>query len=101
MKKPLQLSNDVIVAGMSKRGGWTRKTLAGWGVPWPPPKGWRKALTEGTPIPTENVGRNNDKPMRPNWDGKCSVCGDTPTVPLTGLCGPCTFGEAQTAGGNW
>lgn len=33
---------------MSKRtkaGGWTKATLAGWGVPWPPPKGWLKRLT--------------------------------------------------------
>lgn len=34
----------------SPRGGWTRKTLAAWGVPWPPPKGWRKALVEGKPV---------------------------------------------------
>lgn len=33
-----------IEAGRSPAGGWTRKTLAQWGVPWPPPKGWRKAL---------------------------------------------------------
>jgi len=25
-------------------GGWTRKTLAQWGVPWPPPKGWKNNL---------------------------------------------------------
>jgi hypothetical protein len=31
----------------------------------------------------------------------CEVCGATPVVPETGLCGPCTFGEAETAGGNW
>lgn len=24
--------------------GWTRKQLEEWGVPWPPPKGWRKEL---------------------------------------------------------
>lgn len=36
-----------------------------------------------------------------NWSGKCIVCGGTPTVPDTGMCGPCTFGEADTAGGNW
>lgn len=22
-------------------------------------------------------------------------------VPVTGMCGPCTFGEADTADGNW
>lgn len=32
---------------------------------------------------------------------KCEVCGELPTVENTGLCGPCCFGEASTAGGNW
>lgn len=36
-----------IDAQRSERGGWTRATLAGWGVPWPPPKHWRKALLRG------------------------------------------------------
>ena len=30
-----------------------RTTLASWGVPWPPPKGWRRALENGEPIPTK------------------------------------------------
>jgi hypothetical protein len=38
---------------------------------------------------------------RPDWNSKCENCGQTPTVPITGLCGPCTFGEAETVGGNW
>lgn len=33
-----------IEAGMSPNGGFTRAQLAKWGVPWPPPKGWRKRL---------------------------------------------------------
>lgn len=37
----------------------------------------------------------------PDWTGKCANCGASPIVPVTGLCGPCTFGEADTAGGNW
>ena len=41
-----------------------------------------------------------DKRTRPDYTKKCQ-CGATPIVPLTGLCGPCTFGEAETAGGNW
>jgi hypothetical protein len=35
----------------TKNGGWTRAQLAEWGVPWPPPRGWRQALIEGKPIP--------------------------------------------------
>lgn len=51
---------------------------------------------------------SNDKPahatdaqVEPDWTKKCEVCDATPIVPLTGLCGPCTFGEAETAGGKW
>ena len=40
-------------------------------------------------------------PAEPDWSGKCEVCGQSPTVPETGMCGPCTFGEADTAFGNW
>lgn len=38
---------------------------------------------------------------QPDWNRKCLVCGASPVVPVTGLCGPCTFGEAETVGGNW
>jgi hypothetical protein len=37
----------------------------------------------------------------PDWSGKCENCGASPIVPVTGMCGPCTFGEAETVGGNW
>jgi CO dehydrogenase/acetyl-CoA synthase alpha subunit len=43
--------------------------------------------------------RTND--AEPDWNRKCMVCGQSPVVPISGLCGPCTFGEADTAGGNW
>lgn len=36
-----------------------------------------------------------------DWERECEVCGQKPVVNATGLCGPCTFGEADTAGGNW
>ena len=29
--------------GRTDNGGWTRTQLAAWGVPWPPPKGWKSA----------------------------------------------------------
>lgn len=35
---------EYIISRMSARGGFTRKTLAELGVPWPPPKGWREKL---------------------------------------------------------
>jgi hypothetical protein len=31
--------------------GFTAKQLGKWGVPWPPPAGWKKALIRGRPIP--------------------------------------------------
>lgn len=40
---------------------------------------------------------------KPDWEGKCLNCEQTPTVDIykngnkvdsTGMCGPCTFGEA-------
>lgn len=39
--------------------------------------------------------------FKPDWDRKCEVCGASPIVPLSMMCGPCTWGEAETAGGNW
>jgi CO dehydrogenase/acetyl-CoA synthase alpha subunit len=38
---------------------------------------------------------------KPDWKRKCMNCGASPIVPVTGMCGPCTFGEADTADGNW
>jgi hypothetical protein len=35
-----------IEAAKTSRGGWTRQTLAAWGVPWPPPRGWKVHLLE-------------------------------------------------------
>lgn len=36
---------EVIMAGRTEAGGWTRETLRQWGVPWPPPKGWLARLS--------------------------------------------------------
>jgi hypothetical protein len=43
----------------------------------------------------------NDPKLKPDWETRCEVCGDVPTMPLTGLCGPCSTGEAGTVGGKW
>jgi hypothetical protein len=45
--------------------------------------------------------KKSKKDMEPDWITPCEICGEVPTVPATGMCGPCTFGEAETAGGNW
>lgn len=48
------------------------------------------------------TGRKEDRlDAEPDYSGSCEVCGESPIVPATGMCGPCTFGEADTAGGNW
>ena len=33
--------NEIVARMSTARGGWTRATLETWGVPWPPPQGWR------------------------------------------------------------
>jgi len=40
----LKPSKEEIYAQRTVNGGWTRDSLAAWGVGWPPPKGWLKAL---------------------------------------------------------
>jgi hypothetical protein len=39
--------------------------------------------------------------LRPDYTRQCEVCGASPVVPATGMCGPCTFGEASMADGGW
>jgi hypothetical protein len=41
-------SEEEILEKRTPRGGWTRKQLAEWGVPWPPPKGWKAELLKET-----------------------------------------------------
>jgi hypothetical protein len=36
---------QLVEAARTPAGGWTRATLAEWGVPWPPPRGWKAKLT--------------------------------------------------------
>lgn len=44
---------------------------------------------------------DNLRAFAPRWDKMCSNCKATPTVGATGMCGPCTFGEAKTVDGRW
>lgn len=39
-------SPDEVLAARTAKGGWTKETLASWGVSWPPPKGWKEALAD-------------------------------------------------------
>lgn len=49
----------------------------------------------------ENEAMTNEEAFGEVWDYKCDVCGMVPVVRATGLCGPCTFGEADTVDGDW
>jgi hypothetical protein len=33
-----------IMSKQTERGGWTKKQLAKWQVPWPPPKDWKELM---------------------------------------------------------
>lgn len=41
------------------------------------------------------------KRFAPDYEGKCDNCGQSPTVPVSGLCGPCHFGTHEAVNGGW
>lgn len=43
----------------------------------------------------------NKKDYEPNWEGKCETCDESPVVPISGLCGPCHFGNSDALTGDW
>ena len=45
--------------------------------------------------------KQTDVDNSPDYESECEQCGATPVVRETGMCGPCTFGEADTIDGNW
>ena len=45
-----KLTFEQIEAGRTAKGGFTKATLTTWGVPWPPPSGWRQMLMDGLPF---------------------------------------------------
>ena len=95
---------------------WKRVQVEAIGVSHPLKSGWIQRA-EGTEITEENRKRfelfkdtakrekqstqKRDPATAPDWTGNCLICGESPIVPATGMCGPCTFGEAETVGGNW
>jgi len=40
------ITEQEILSQRTPSGGWTRRQLAAWGVPWPPPSGWKKEIIE-------------------------------------------------------
>lgn len=49
----------------------------------------------------KEAGPVKNPAYQPDWSRNCTICDATPIVPATGMCGPCTFGEAETVDGNW
>ena len=45
----VRLTPEELERGKTAKGGYTRKQLEAWGVPWPPPKGWKHVLLTGRP----------------------------------------------------
>ena len=43
----MKVTLEEIEAKKTAKGGWTKDTLHDWGIPWPPPKGWKQGLIEG------------------------------------------------------
>jgi len=63
--------------------GWDRDVLAGWGVPWPLPPGWRAALLKAGPADRFAPARR--APAAPAWhSGATSFC--RATVQAGGRC---------------
>jgi hypothetical protein len=59
------VTEDEMNAARTPAGGWTRETLAGWGVPWPPPKGWKAALLAGQSMQDAGLRSEEPSPIRP------------------------------------
>src|SRR5260370_30314393 len=54
--KPIRkISAQEIEAARSPKGGWTKATLAAWGVAWPPRAGWKERLIAVEPAPQPGV----------------------------------------------
>lgn len=40
----MKITEDLLAAGISERGGFSKSQLALLGVEWPPPKGWKHTI---------------------------------------------------------
>ena len=91
----MNLSKEQIERLQTTKGGFRRKDLEALGVPWPPPKGWKKRLLKGRkirakkkPQPQRIVKRTGEQNFyrSKEWadlryatlaknDGRCELCG--------------------------
>lgn len=70
----MKVSAREIEAAKTRKGGWTRETLAGWGVSWPPPKGWREKLIAGEELPVPDRNTIEPSPIRPSIPAHDLLC---------------------------
>lgn len=82
------LTLEEFNAARSPKGGHSRATLASWGVPWPPPKGWKKQLLRhGIPYNPNLKAIPGKlpfaKPLTGMVDAKCSACGRASRIHAT------------------
>lgn len=54
MDFPATITDELLLEAASDRHGYTRKQLAIIGVPWPPPRGWKRGVV-GKPISGEDA----------------------------------------------
>ena len=54
----MSVTSEMIEAAKTPAGGWTKAQLAEWGVPWPPPKGWKaKLIRDAAELQTRKINR--------------------------------------------
>jgi hypothetical protein len=106
-KKPLsqrtrcQACNDTSLVLATSRTGPKRKGWEFARVPCSKCAAGKLEADRRAALEQKAVDSPKGKAFRKNWSAKCMNCDQKPTVGDTDLCGPCCFGEAETANGNW
>lgn len=63
----MKITEYEIESKKTAKGGWTKKQLAEWGIAWPPVKGWKTALINGTSIPEEVKVTSKEDTRNEEW----------------------------------
>jgi hypothetical protein len=75
----MQVGREEIERQRTANGGFTAATLAAWGVPWPPPKGWMARLIKGDDSLDDYTKTAAWKELRylvfKRDGGRCVLCG--------------------------
>lgn len=65
----MKVSKELLEALKSENGGYTRETIEGLGVPWPPPKGWKRRLLKGWVV---RERKKKKRTKRKQWKARSS-----------------------------